>query len=193
MDKLEVRPFHHQDDFAGMIDYFLGGEHSFLRGMGIEPSKMPTREQWLAAALEDAGRDDSAKERLYVAWLIDGSIAGHSSLSHIQFGKTGHCHLHVWVRNLRRSGAGRELLARSIDIYFERFQLEFLACEPYAENPGPNAVLPKLGFRFVRRYRTTPTSICFEQDVNRYEVQRAAWLAQRTGSDASVVSPAGDA
>jgi hypothetical protein len=33
-------------------------------------------------------------------------------------------------------------------------------------------VLEKLGFRFVRRYRTIPGVIAYEQDVNRYELKR---------------------
>jgi hypothetical protein len=32
--------------------------------------------------------------------------------------------------------------------------------------------LIKAGFRFIKRYRTTPGLISFEQDVNRYELDR---------------------
>ena len=38
----------------------------------------------------------------------------------------------------------------------------------YAENPGPNRTLAKLGFRLIKRYRTVPGIINFEQEVNRY-------------------------
>lgn len=31
-----------------------------------------------------------------------------------------------------------------------------------------NRVMPKSGFRFIKRYRTVPGPINFEQDVNRY-------------------------
>jgi hypothetical protein len=43
-------------------------------------------------------------------------------------------------------------------------------CEPYADNPAPNRVLVKTGFRFIARYRTTPGVINFEQEVNRYVI-----------------------
>jgi RimJ/RimL family protein N-acetyltransferase len=74
---------------------------------------------------------------------------------------------------------GRVLLARSIDLYFKRFRLETVECEPYAENPAPNRVLTRLGFRWVRRYRTVPSNIAFEQDVNHYELDRGEWEARR--------------
>lgn len=33
---------------------------------------------------------------------------------------------------------------------------------------GPNRVMPKSGFRFIKRYRTVPGPINFQQGVNRY-------------------------
>ena len=48
------------------------------------------------------------------------------------------------------------------------FSLKRIYCEPYALNPAPNHVVPKCQFRFVKRYRTIPGAINFEQDVNQY-------------------------
>jgi [ribosomal protein S5]-alanine N-acetyltransferase len=73
---------------------------------------------------------------------------------------------------LRRAGLGTEFVRRSANFYFERFNLQKLVCEPSAENPAPHRVLEKLGFRFVRQYRTIPGVIAYEQDVNRYELKR---------------------
>jgi len=171
-DDIEVRPFESAGEYERMIDYFLGGDAEFLRGMGVDLAKLPARDFWLRASLADHERGDDAKERLYVAWLRGGELVGHSSLSHIEPGEQGHIHLHLWRPELRRSGLGLELFTRSMDLYFERFDLRRIVCEPYAENPAPNRVLSKLGFRLLRRYRVAPTSIAFEQDVNRYELTR---------------------
>jgi hypothetical protein len=64
-------------------------------------------------------------------------------------------------------------LRRSIEVFLRRFALAQLYCEPYAGNPAPNQVLAKVGFRFVRRYRTTPGLINSEQEVNRYVLENA--------------------
>jgi RimJ/RimL family protein N-acetyltransferase len=176
---VEVRPFAAPHEYAAMIDYFLGGTEAFQRGMGIDPARLPRRDEWLRAALADHERPDGEKERFYVAWRRAGELVGHSSISHIALGETAHCHLHLWRPELRGAGLGPACLERSIELYFERFRLESLACEPFADNPGPNRVLPRLGFRWVRRYRTVPTGFAFEQDVNRYELSREAWEARR--------------
>jgi len=174
-----VRPFANEGEYEGMVDYFLGGNEEFLTGMGVDLAKLPTRAEWLRAALADHERPDAETQRFFVAWLFEGRIVGHSSISHIATGETAHCHLHLWKPGLRKSGMGSAFLSGSIDIYFERFALKSLASEPYAENPAPNRALPKLGFRFVRRYRTVPTGMAFEQDVNRYEITRDEWITLR--------------
>jgi len=56
-------------------------------------------------------------------------------------------------------------------VFLRRFGLQRLYCEPYAENPAPNRVLAKAGFRFVKRYRTISGLINSEQDVNRYLIE----------------------
>lgn len=175
----DVQPFAAPAEFEAMIDYFLGDGDAFLTGMGIDVAKLPTEAEWLQAALADAEQPDDRKQRFYVAWRFQGQLVGHSSISHIEHGVSAHCHLHLWRADLRCSGLGSAFLAQSIDMYFERFGLKRIASEPYAENPGPKRALPGLGMRLVRRYRTTPTSTCLEQDVNRYEVERAARAALR--------------
>lgn len=162
-----------------MVDYFLGGGDGFLAGMGIDVDRVPGREVWLSAVLADAELPEAERERFYVGWYLDGRLVGHSSLSHIVHGESAHCHLHLWDSTLRNSGLGPRFLALSIDEYFERYDLRVVACEPSAANPAPNAALPKLGFRHVRRYRTVATSMSGEIEVNRYEISREEWRATR--------------
>ncbi|MFT5051141.1 MAG: ribosomal-protein-alanine N-acetyltransferase [Chlamydiales bacterium] len=183
-DAIEVRPFAASSEYEAMVDYFLDGGDAFLRGMGVNVSNLPAREDWLGAVLADHELADRERNRLYLAWLFDGKLVGHSSLSHIKYGDTANCHLHLWQSPLRRSGHGSAFLTRSIDIYFERFQLGTLASEPFAENLAPGAALRKFGFRSVRRFRTIPSGLAFEQEVERFEVGRDEWFARRgeTGS-----------
>lgn len=64
------------------------------------------------------------------------------------------------------------MVKRSIPLFFERLQLEKIYCEPFAENPGPNNTLIKLGFQLIEKYKGISSSICFEQWVNRYMIQK---------------------
>jgi len=182
-DVIEVRAFESAGEYERMVDYFVGGGEAFLRGMGIDPSKVPARAEWLARVLADHDLPDEEKDRLYVAWLLGGETVGHSSLSHIQHGVEAHVHLHLWRPDLRRGGLGTTFLARSLDLYFERFGLQRILCEPFAENPAPNRVLAGLGFRLLERRRMVPNPITFEQEANRWEMTREDWTARRRRRD----------
>lgn len=165
---ITVRPFTGRPEYEQMVDYFVDADDEFLRGMGVDRSKLPSREDWIAAALRDHDRPNHQKDRAYLAWIHDGVTIGHSSINKIIVGEEAYIHLHLWTRGQRRNGLGTALFRLSADWFAEAFALKRLYCEPYAENPGPNRVLQKSGFQFVTRYRTIPGPINFEQDVNRY-------------------------
>jgi RimJ/RimL family protein N-acetyltransferase len=171
MKALEVRPFSSATEYECMVDYFLGADDSFLNGMGVARSLLPTREAWLRSALADHQALDDQKDRLYVGWFYEGRQIGHSSVNKIQIAEEAFFHLHLWHSELRMSGLGIHLCRQSIKIFFERLRLKRLWCEPYAENQAPNRTLVKLGFEFVKRYRTVPGAISFEQDVNLYRLE----------------------
>jgi len=166
---LAVRPFE-ESDYGPMVDYFLDSEPLVLTGMGIDTRKMLGREEWLRHLLMDHQKPDAQRDRFYLAWVRDDDLVGHSSINQIELGKEAHFHLHLWKADMRGAGVGAELVRLSAAFYIERFGFKRLICEPYANNPAPNRVLPKAGFRFVKRYRTVPTTLSFEQDVNRFEL-----------------------
>src|SRR5262245_22376359 len=177
-DNIEVRPFSSQDEYERMLDHFYLGGETFQRGMGIDPARMPPREEWLHAVLEDHERPDEKKTRVWLAWYCDGEAVGHSSVNCIRIGQDAFVHLHLWKSDRRRAGLGTEFVRRSVNYFFERLRLALIYSEPYAENPAPNRVFQKLGFTLAKRYRTTPGVICFEQEVNRWELQRNSRQAQ---------------
>lgn len=165
---IAVRPFAGRVEYERMVDYFLSAEDTFLRGMGVDRSKLPSREDWVSAVLRDHDRPNDQKERAYLAWSYDDVAIGHSSINRIRIGEEAFIHLHLWSPPSRRGGLGTRFFSASAERFARDFSLKRLYCEPRAENAGPNHVLPKCGFVFVKRYRTIPGSINFEQDVNRY-------------------------
>ncbi|HEU0274999.1 MAG TPA: GNAT family protein [Candidatus Udaeobacter sp.] len=172
VDEIEVHPFSSREEYELMVDYFLKADEVFLRGMGVDRLKLPERDKWLDALLTDHQKPDNERDRFYLIWKFGGNRVGHSSINKIVPGTEAFIHLHLWNSQLRRAGLGTEFVRRSANFYFQRFNLKKIVCEPRAENPGPNRVLEKLGFAFIRRYRTIPGFIAYEQEVNRYELRR---------------------
>ena len=169
--EVQVRPFTERRDYERMIDYFLTADDALLLGMGVDRSRLPQREAWLESVMLDHERIDADKERSYLAWLYMGTPVGHSSINKIKVGEEAFIHLHLWDRGLRRAGLGTQYFTASAAEFARVFRLKRLYCEPYAENPAPNRVLLKSGFRFIKSYRTIPGAITFEQVVNQYVLE----------------------
>lgn len=166
-----VRPFSSEADYERMIDYFHGADDDSLRAMGVERGRLPSREIWLARLLPDLGRPPREKLSSHLAWYLDDQAVGHSSANKIVFGESAYLHLHLWNAGLRHAGLGLTFFNSSVRHFATELALRQVVCEPYAENQAPNRILEKAGFRFVRRYRTTPGPLNFEQDVNRWELE----------------------
>ena len=169
--QLQVTPFSCASDYERVLDYFLGADEPFLRGMGVDPQKLPQRAAWLERLVPDLARPDEQKQTFYVGWDYEGTRVGHCNLNPLVYGDHGYVHVHLWDPAVRRAGLGTEFLRRSLGVFLRRFALRRLYCEPFAENPAPNRILVKAGFRFIRRYRTIPGLINSEQDVNRYVLE----------------------
>lgn len=172
---LEVREIK-ETDIASIIGYFLNAEVDFLRGMGVDQTKLPTKDVWAELILSEYHKPLQEKQFYYLIWEVDGMAVGHSNINKIEFGQSGYMHLHLWDSRSRKQGIGTDLIKLSIPHYFEKFELQSLFCEPYAHNPGPNKVLGKTGFYLNKTYDTTPGWINFHQTVNSYELTKKRYL-----------------
>lgn len=166
---LSVRELQTQD-IECIADYWLNANPQFLLGMGVDLSKMPSREQWQAALNQQLNTPMREKQSFATIWLVDGEAIGHCNINDITFGEQAFMHLHMWRSDLRQKGAGVKLVKLSLPYFFDNFQLKRLFCEPNAHNPPPNKTLPKVGFTFIKSYVTTPSWLTSEQTVNRWEL-----------------------
>jgi len=153
-----------------VVSYFYDADDAALRAMGVERARLPERNEWLRRMASESEREPCDQNMCFVVWRRDGRSVGHSSMSRIAYREEGYAHLHMWDESKRGRGFGTVFMQASIDIYVQRFSLKRVISEPYADNPGPNKLLPKLGFVLVKRYRTIPGVINFEQDVNRWQL-----------------------
>jgi len=159
-------------DIELIADYWLGSEPDFLMNMGVDLSKLPTRNGLIKMLTEQIDTSLKHKSSYALIWELDGKQIGHSNVNPVEYGKQATMHLHLWRSNNRKKGIGTELVRKSLPFYFERLKIGKLICEPYALNPAPNKTLEKVGFEFVKKYRTIPGSLNFEQEVNRWELTR---------------------
>lgn len=159
-------------DIELVVDYFINADADYLRGMGADKDKLPGKTVWIENLKNELEKPISNKEYYYLIWLLDDLPIGHSNINKIVYGKFANMHLHMWTSHIRGKGLGLRFVELSIPYYFKKFKLEKLICEPYTENIGPNKLLKKAGFSFIKEYDTMPGIINFYQSVNRYELKR---------------------
>ncbi len=138
-----------------IVDYFLKSYSDFLLGMGVDISKLPSREEWLNILTSNFYLNLDNKT-FFIVWLLDNEPVGHCNINKIDFGKEAYMHLHLWQGQTRQKGIGFDLLKMILPYFFDTFKLKKLYCEPSALNPAPNKTLEKLGFDFINEYETIP-------------------------------------
>ena len=169
MDHLSVREIQHQD-IEPLSDYWFKSEPSFLIGMGVDLSKMPTRIEWEQMLNEQLGQSYEEKKSYCIIWLNNDESVGHSNVNRIIFGEEAYMHLHIWKPGNRTRGMGLQFVNMTLPWFFEKMQLKKICCEPYALNPAPNKTMERAGFEFIKEYITVPGWINFEQPVKHWEL-----------------------
>jgi RimJ/RimL family protein N-acetyltransferase len=166
---LAVREIQEQD-IELIVQYWLNADPSFLLGMGVDSSKIPSKEEWIQMLREQLHQSFEEKQSYCMIWLVNGKAVGHSNVNKIKFGEEAYMHLHLWNSDIRKKGSGTELVKMTLPYFFKNLKLKKLYCEPYGLNPAPNRVLDKVGFTLVKEYTTTPGWLNFEQPVKRWEL-----------------------
>lgn len=172
----EIKPA----EFDLVIHYFVDAGDDFLRGMGVEKSKLPSAESWRLMLEDDYRKPLPERQHYYVIWELDGRPVGHSNINQIFYGEEARMHLHLWQPESRRQGNGTYFVRQSVTQFFNKFELQKLYCEPYVYNPAPNHTMPKMGFELLETVHYTPGWLSFEQDVNRWIMTRERWFASQT-------------
>ena len=164
------------EDVDALVNYWLHSDPEFMRGMGVDLTKLPKREVLEKMLSSQLSQVYTEKQSYAMIWLIDQKPVGHCNVNKIEFGKSAYMHLHLWHSEHRQKGLGSALVKLCLPHFFEKLKLETIYCEPYALNPSPNKTLAKLGFTFEREYITTPGYLNFEQPVKRWSLNKTRFL-----------------
>ncbi len=167
--ELSVREIQ-KEDIELLCNYWLNSDKTFLRNMGVDLNKVPSRNEFSAMLQEQIGQPYKEKKSYCIIWLIDGIPFGHSNINKIKFGEDAFMHLHLWNNDYRNRGAGTKFVNMTLPFFFGKMKLKTLYSEPYSLNPAPHNVLRKTGFQFEKEYVTTPGWINFEQPVKLWKL-----------------------
>ena len=159
------------DEVGLIIDYFHGAPPEHLEALGVDPTRLPTRQTWRERYVEEYGKPIQDRSTLLVIWQLDGVGIGFSTSDKIVYGEEAHMHLHVLEPQRRRAGIGSACVRETVGLYFNALRLKRLFCEPNAFNVAPNRTLQSVGFRYVKTHKTVPGPLNYHQAVTRWVLE----------------------
>lgn len=84
-----------------ICDYWLNSSDEHLIGMGVDLSKVPSRESLTTMLKEQLKLPLDKRSSFALLWYLEGQAIGHCNVNQIQFGEQAHMHLHIWSQEQR--------------------------------------------------------------------------------------------
>ncbi len=106
-------------DIDAIASYWLDSDADFMRSLGVDLAKMPSREQWHSMLSAQLSQDYHEKQSYCIIWELDGKAVGHSNVNKIVFGEEAFMHLHIWRQEHRKGGHGEAFLEMAIPFFFK--------------------------------------------------------------------------
>jgi RimJ/RimL family protein N-acetyltransferase len=159
------------DEVGLVIDYFHGSTPEHLETLGVDPTRLPTRNDWRSRYVAEYAKPVHDRSTLLVMWELDDVAVGFSTADKIAYGEQAHMHLHIVDPQRRRAGVGSACVRETVALYFDALALKRLFCEPNAFNVAPNRTLQSVGFRYVKTYHTVPGRLNYHQAVTRWVLE----------------------
>jgi len=159
------------EDVDLVIDYFQGLTAIEAQNMGLKKANLPEPNAWRMAMISGIIEPPSKPHSGMLIWELDGLAIGMNTLKDMTPKDTGFMHLHMWAKDLRGQGHGRQFFCLAALKFFETFELKHIYCEPSSLNPAPNTMLSSIGFPLVRTYVGQSSAIADVCQLNRYAVE----------------------
>ena len=156
------------DEANLVVDYFVGASVQSLAAIGLDASRLPTRNAWISHLAQDWSRPAERRESSGVVWEIDQSLIGFSTLTDIRFGDSASVHLHIFDEANRGRGYGTLFVRLAAEWFADEFCLLRVYSEPNAFNTPANRALQGAGFRWVSTQESEPDNLSLMQTTNRW-------------------------
>jgi len=117
-ERLSVRELM-SEDIDSIADYWQKSDPGFLQGMGVDLSKIPARDQFVAMLSEQVRLPLAEKNSYCIIWLLNAQPIGHSNINKIVFAEEAYMHLHLWNAPSRKKGLGATLVRMTLPYFLK--------------------------------------------------------------------------
>ena len=136
-----------ENEIKHIVNYWFSCSNEDLIRMGVDKSKLTSKEDFYKDLLNTFKQPIEESKSFYIIWYINDEPVGHNSYKDVIQGEIASIHLHMWNDKHRGKGFGAKLFCLSALEFYKLFSPKIIVCEPALNNPMPNAMLKKIGFK----------------------------------------------
>ena len=160
------------EEMRTVADYFHRATPEYLELLGVDPTRVPKQKDFTLRYAYECRRPLEERHSFHVIWKLGERPVGFSSIDRIVLNQQAHMHLNIFQSEHRNAGYGVVFIMKSVEIYFAKFGLRRIVCEPNAFNVAPNRTLQRAGFKYVKTYMTVPGPLSYHQAVTRWLLEK---------------------
>lgn len=137
------------DDISAIVDYWHNSQPEFLESIGVEISKIISRERTEMNFLAALPANRKKTDRAVLIFSVADKIVGYTN---VNFGETSeaYAHVHIMDPKYRNKGIIPTLFFKVIKIYYEKFEVGKLMLQTNVKNVKINNLLFKKNLELVK-------------------------------------------
>lgn len=136
-----------QSDIELICNYWFGQSSSYWTDLGVDISRLGTRENYSAKMNTDFIKSNGIQEIAII--LLNGEPIGHHSLTHHIENESAIFHTHIWSSAHRKQGIATISYPKACCYFFQTLRLKKIIFKTPKINIGANRLKEKLGIKKI--------------------------------------------
>jgi len=172
-----------EQDIPALISYWVDSSPEYIRSIGADPRKIPSRDQLLAtyrSALPEAGPGRSRV--VVIVESAKGNLIGYTNLF-IKSADEAYAHVHILDPAYRSRGIAQTLFPHAIRLFFRLAPIGRILMQTSPENQRVNRFLQAVGLTPERIHIADPDGMARPGDFNVYTLERRLFTPDEAGAE----------
>jgi RimJ/RimL family protein N-acetyltransferase len=168
----------HENDIAALVSYWADSSPEYIRSIGADPSKIPSRDELLAGYRSALPVNGPGRSRfVLIGESLDGSLVGYTNLT-VKSAEESYAHVHILEPRARYAGIAQAMFPHVLRQFFRLTEVRTISMQTSPENVRVNRFLQAVGLTPLRVHISDPDGMARPGEFNVYTVERRLCIPQ---------------
>jgi RimJ/RimL family protein N-acetyltransferase len=172
-----------EEDIPALVSYWLDSSPEYIRSIGADPRKIPSRDQLLATYRSALPEHGAGRSRVVlVVESAEGHLIAYTNLT-IKSADESYAHVHILDPAYRSRGIAQTLFPHAIRQFFRLVPIRKILMQTSPENQRVNRFLQAVGLTPEQVHIANPDGMARPGDFNVYTLERRLFLPDEAGAE----------